>query len=96
MFKIDDLLTFRKQATKEEPVSDEIKAEVTERVEAEHKEAETPAQALSANFTAKQDFEEYKSVTEPFMSAIIDYIKDQPKKDEIQAMIDNAANAKLV
>ena len=30
------------------------------------------------------------------MSAIIDYIKDQPKKDEIQAMIDKAANAKLV
>ena len=96
MFKIDDLLTFRKQAESKEPVSDEIKAEVTEKVKAEHTEAETPAQALSANFTAKQDFEEYKSVTEPFMSAIIDYIKDQPKKDEIQAMIDKAANAKLV
>ena len=96
MFNINDLLTFKKQATNEEPVSEEIKAEVETKVEASHKEAETPAEALSADFTKRKDFEEYKAVTEPFMNAVIDYIKDQPTKEEIAEMIDKAANKKLV
>ena len=95
-FKIEDLISFKKQATNEEPVKEEIKAEVEDKVEAEHKKAETPAEALSANFTQKSDFEAYKAITEPFMNAIIEYIQDQPKKEEIEKMIDKAANAKLV
>ena len=96
MFNINDLLTFRKQASNEEPLSEEIKAEVQSKVEAAHKEAETPAEALSANFTAKADFEAYKAVTEPFMNSIIAYLQDQPTKDEIQKMIEKAANDKMV
>lgn len=95
MFKIDELLTFRKAAKQEEAIP-EVKAEVEEKIEAEHKEAETPAQALAAGFTPKKDFEEYKAVTEPFMDTVIEYIKEQPKTDDIKAMIKEAVNASMV
>lgn len=74
----------------------EVEAEAKDKVEAAHKEADTPAEALSANFTLKKEFEEFKAVANPFMDAIVEYIKDQPTKEEIQAMIDKAANEKLI
>ena len=95
MSLLDDLMNFRNHAKGEEKIP-EVEAKADEAVKAAHEEAETPAQALSANFTVKKDFEEFKAATEPFMDAIIDYIKTQPKKADIEASIKEAVNNAMV
>lgn len=95
MSLLDDLMKFRSHAKGEEKVP-EVEAKAEETVKAAHTEAETPAQALAANLTPKQDFEEFKASVEPFMNAIIDYIKDQPKQEEINATIKKEVNAAMV
>jgi ATP-dependent protease ClpP protease subunit len=92
MSKLDDLLKHFKGEEK----APEIEAKAEEKVKEAHAVAETPAEALGANFTAKKDFEELKASVEPFMTAIIDYIKDQPKQEEIEASIKKEVNAAMV
>lgn len=92
MSKLEDLLNHFKGTDK----IPEVEAASKEEVEAKHKEAETPIEALSADFTSHTEFLEFKATTQPFMEAIIDYIEKQPKMEEIEAMIEKSANEKLV
>ena len=84
------------KGAKGEEITPEVKAEVTEEIKAKAEEAETPFDALAANLVKAEDFISYQKNVEPMLQAMFDYVKAQPTTEQIEAMIEKSANAKMI
>ena len=51
---------------------------------------------MFAEFASRTDYLEHKKGVETFVDAVLDYIKGQPTKEELQKWIDATANEKLI
>ena len=83
---LNDFQNFLKGAKGEgstEEVAEKVEAKVAENLE----KAETPAEVLGKDFAKLTDFEEYKANVEPMLTAMFEYIKEQPKEADINKMV---------
>ena len=93
--KLQSLAQFQKEEKPDDEVTKEIEAKVTEELEAA-KTSEDPAQLLMQDYTALKDFSEFKNSSESFMDAMIDFVKGQPTKEEIETSIKEITNKMFI
>ena len=73
-------------------IKEEVLKETTEALE----KAESTKEQMFAEFASRADYLEHKKGVETFVDAVLDYIKGQPTKEEIEKWIEAKANEKLV
>ena len=74
----------------------DIKAEVLKETAEALEKAESTKEQMFAEFASRTDYLEHKKGVETFVDAVLDYIKGQPNKEEIEKWIEAKANEKLV